>query len=268
MKKEENLHSACYHKDVRLVKQFLMGIKPTALNKKLTDYTNPIQGTPLQIVCRNGNLEIGKLLIEAGADKEIKDIGRQSPLSIAVSNNHYDIAKYLLDCGADIYSKGPNSLQPIHFACSYGTKKIIELLLSKGSDLNLVDRPESSLLDFTTNLNGGNLEAVMTLVENGIDKKYFSTAFKWACWRNNPEIAKYLLDRGADYKRQTTSKSELLFWICSLGYSEIVKILLSLNVDFKTKVKFKGKIRSYEGSPLDHAISANQAEVVNLINID
>ena len=75
MIEKENLHSACYNQDINLVRHFLIDIKPTILNKKLTDYSNPIQGTPLQIVCKNGNLEIVKLLLEAGADKEIKDVG-------------------------------------------------------------------------------------------------------------------------------------------------------------------------------------------------
>ncbi len=265
MTEKENLHAACYSQDISLVKQLLGNTKPTLLNKKLTDYSNPIQGTPLQIVCKNGNLGIVKLLIEAGAAKEIKDVGRQSPLSIAVLNNHYDIANYLLNIGADIYSKGPNNLQPIHFACSYGNRKMIELLLSRGADINLVDSLKNSLLDFTTNLEGGNLEATQTLVENGIDNKYFARGFKEACWRNNPAIAKYLLDCGADYKSETTSKSEMLFWVCGLGYKEIVKILLGLRVEFKTKVKFKGIMLSYDGSPLDRAIETNQTEIVKLI---
>ncbi|CAH1059861.1 ankyrin repeat domain-containing protein [Paenibacillus pseudetheri] len=263
---EETLHSACYNQNKDLVQKLLINVKPNILNKKLTDYSNPIQGTPLQICCKNGNLDIVKLLIEAGADKEIKDVGRQTPLSIAITNNHYDITKYLIEEGADIHSKGHNNLQPIHFACALGSRKIIELLLSRGVDINQVDGLKSSLLDFTTNLDGGNLEATKTLVENGIDKKYFSTAFKWACWRNNLKIAEYLLANGADYKSETTPKSELLFWICSLGYKEIVQLLLEQGVDFKTLVKFKGKVSSYNGSPLDRAIETNQIEIVNLIN--
>ncbi|MGG4095321.1 ankyrin repeat domain-containing protein [Paenibacillus lautus] len=266
MTNEENLHFACYNQNKELVQRLLINVKPSALNKKLTDYSNPIQGTPLQISCRNGNLDIVKLLIEAGVDKEIKDVAKQSPLSIAVTNNHYDVTKYLVEVGADIYSKGSNNLQPIHFACAHGSRKIIELLLFMGVDINQVDGLKSSLLDFTTNLDGGNLEATKTLVENGIDKIYFSTAFKWACWRNNIKIAEYLLENGADFKSETPPKSELLFWVCGLGYKEIVKLLLGLGVDFKTHVKFKGKVLSYNGSPLDRAIETNQTEIVELIN--
>ncbi|MCR8843311.1 ankyrin repeat domain-containing protein [Paenibacillus sp. SC116] len=263
---DETLHAACYNQNIDLVKQLLTKIKPNMLNKKLSDYSNPIQGTPLQITCRNGNLDIVKLLIEAGADKEIKDVGRQSPLSISVANNHYDVSNYLIEAGADVQSKGPNNLKPIHYACAYGNKKIIELLLSKGIDINQVDGQKSSLLDFTTNLEGGNFEATKTLVENGIDKQFFSTAFKWACWRNNLSIAQYLVENGANYKTETTPKSELLFWICGLGHKDIVKLLLDLGVDFKTHVKFKGKMLSYNGSPLDRAMETNQMEIVELIH--
>ncbi|MBO2008850.1 ankyrin repeat domain-containing protein [Hymenobacter negativus] len=261
----ETIHSACYNQNTKLVKQLLINIKPTVLNKKITDYSSLIQGAPLHIACKNGNIKIVRLLIEAGADKEIKDVGRQSPLSIAASKNYYDITKYLIEVGADVHSKGPNGLQPIHFACAGGDRKIIELLLSQGIDVNIVDSLKSSLLEFTTNLGIGNLEAAKTLVENGIDDKHISTGFKWACWRNNPRIAKYLLKCGADYQSHTTPKSELLFWICELGHKEIVKLLLKLNVDFTKKVNFKGRMSSYNGSPLDRAIATNQIEIVKLI---
>lgn len=64
-----------------------------------------------------------------------------------------------------------------------------------------------------------------------------------------------MLDCGADYQSGTAPKSELLFWICVLGHQEIVKLLLKIGVDFKTKVKFKGKMMSYDGSPPDRAIT-------------
>lgn len=261
----ESLHNACYHQNSDEVRELLAGMKPAALNKKLANYDHPVQGTPLQIACKTGNLEIVRLLVEAGADKEIKDVARQSPLSIAATHNHMNVAAYLLEAGAEVHSKGPNNLQPIHFACSHAGREMIELLLSEGADINNTDSLKSSLLDFTTNLNGGNLEAAVALVENGIDKTFYSAAFRWACWRNNPAIAEYLLEQDADYQSQTTSKSELLFWVCGMGHHEIVRLLLKLGVDFKTQVKFKGKMMAYNGSPLERAIETGQEEIVKLI---
>ncbi|MHA7967760.1 ankyrin repeat domain-containing protein [Paenibacillus sp. CAU 1782] len=261
----DTLHRACFQQDTEEVQMLLTGIKPAALNKKLTDYSSSLQGTPLHIACQTGNAEIVKLLVEAGADLEIKDVARQSPLSIAISNRHHSVASYLIEAGGDIHSKGPNGLQPIHFACAHAGREIIELLLSKGVDINLLDSSKSSLLEFTTNLSGGNLEAAVTLVENGIDHASYTTGFRWACWRNNHEIAEYLLVQGADYRSQTTPKSELLFWICGMGHIQIVELLLKLGVDFTTPVKFKGKILSYNGSPLERALETGQTAVAERI---
>ncbi len=266
MKKlKNNLHSACFNEDVELVKECLVGIKKTPLNKKLTDYSSPIIGTPLHIACETENIEIIKLLVEAGADLEIKNVGRESALVIVIKKNNLELTTYLIEQGADINSKGPNGLLPIHFACFYAGKEIINLLLSKGIDINMLDSLKSSLLDHTTGNEYGNIEATKTLIENGINPDYYTQAFKWACWRNNNDIAKLLLEHGADYKSQTTPKSELLFWVCRPEYIKTVELLLSLGVDFTNKVKFKGKMNAYDGSPLDKARKWGYTEIVEII---
>lgn len=60
------LHRACLQQEKDEVHRLLTDIKPAALNKKLTDYASPLQGTPLHIACQTGNLDIVKLLVEAG----------------------------------------------------------------------------------------------------------------------------------------------------------------------------------------------------------
>jgi len=262
---KEILHQACHDQDMELVRELLQQIKPAALNRRLTDYSGPLHGTPLHIACRIGDQEIVRLLVEAGADLEIKDVGRETALSIAAGNNHTELVAYLLEAGADVHAKGPNGLQPIHFACERAGRDVLELLLSHGVDVNLKMMKNTSLLSFVTNLNGGNLEAAKVLVEYGIDTESYTQGFHEACWRNNPGIALYLLEKGADYRAVTTPKSELLFWICGLGHKEIVELLLERKVDFTQPVRFKGKMRSYDGSPLDRAVEVGNDEIVRMI---
>jgi len=50
---------------------------------------------------------------------------------------------------------------------------LIELLLSQGIDINRLDSLKSSLLDFTTNLRGGNLEATKRLSKMELIKVIF-----------------------------------------------------------------------------------------------
>lgn len=261
------LHNACYNQDAAAVKQLLTGIKPAALNKKLTDYDDPVQGTPLQIACRNGNSDIVRLLVEAGADKEIKDVGLQTPLMIAATHQHEDIARYLIENGANIQATGAGKRTVLHYASMKSGAAIIDLLIEKGMDVNQLDGGKGSALEYAAgNIGeGGNEAAAAALIKHGINPEHITSAFRWACWRNNPGIAAFFIKNGADYKSETTPRSELLFWICGRGFTEVVKLLLAHEVDFKTKVKFKGKMMSYDGSPLDRAIELNHQEIVTLI---
>ena len=57
--------------------------------------------TLLNIAVCNGKNEIVKLLLDAGADKEIKDNIGRTPLFTAVEYATAEIVKLLLDAGAD-----------------------------------------------------------------------------------------------------------------------------------------------------------------------
>ncbi|CAH1217099.1 ankyrin repeat domain-containing protein [Paenibacillus sp. JJ-223] len=52
---------------------------------------------------------------------------------------------------------------------------------------------------------------------------------------------------------------------CGLGHKEIVGLLLEREVDFTQPVRFKGKMRSYDGSPLDRAVEVGNDEIVRMI---
>ncbi len=54
---------------------------------------------PLRTACRNGNLEIVKALVEAGADTGRRDDNGNSPVHYAAWNGHKEVLVYLIrDC--------------------------------------------------------------------------------------------------------------------------------------------------------------------------
>ncbi|GAB5578878.1 fibronectin type 3 and ankyrin repeat domains protein 1 isoform X1 [Prionailurus iriomotensis] len=65
--------------------------------------------TPLMRVSAvSGNQRVASLLIEAGADVNMKDKDGKTPLMVAVLNNHEELVQLLLDKGADASVKNEN----------------------------------------------------------------------------------------------------------------------------------------------------------------
>ncbi len=143
----------------------------------------------------SGNLELIKVLLDAGADIDVKSswwAGGTSALHHAAGsmlNYDKELAEYLIERGAtidahaaaglDMFEKldelirdapevvttlGSDGMSPLHFAA---TPRIAELLLTHGADINLRDRDH-----------------------NG-------TPAQWTMGRR-PEVCRYLLERGAE----------------------------------------------------------------------
>jgi uncharacterized protein len=58
--------------------------------------------TALHFAARDGNLEITRILVDAGADLERPSANGSRPLLVAIINNHIELASYLLEKGADM----------------------------------------------------------------------------------------------------------------------------------------------------------------------
>jgi len=61
----------------------------------------PSLDSPIGLAVRNGEYEIAKALLDAGASHEMRDLCGQKPLHIAVARGHSDMVGLLLDKGAD-----------------------------------------------------------------------------------------------------------------------------------------------------------------------
>ena len=100
----------------------------------INDQYNKKKETPLHTLrYKYNNIELTKLLIEAGADVNIKDTFQKAPL-------HYvkpkETIQLLLDAGADLNIQDYCGKTPLHYV---KPKETIQLLLDAGADLNIQD---------------------------------------------------------------------------------------------------------------------------------
>jgi ankyrin repeat protein len=96
-----------------------------------TDY-----GSALHVAADNEYEEVVRLLLNRGADPNLKDDWQQVPLHNTTQNKNQTIAELLIDSGADINAQDHKGRTPLHRCKSLAVAK---LLISKGADVNAVD---------------------------------------------------------------------------------------------------------------------------------
>ena len=125
--------------------------------------------TGLHWVALNGNAEIARLLIGAGAALEAGTrLGAHTPLHVAARAGHGEVVEILAGAGADAAALTETGAAPLHFAAAAGDVRAVAALLEHGAPVDARE-PEwgQTPLMFAAAL--GRTEAVVALLEAGAD---------------------------------------------------------------------------------------------------
>ena len=99
--------------------------------------------TPLHLVSWKGDsreyLEIGKRLLDHGANVNACDNGKWTPLHLAAVHGRHKFATMLLEHGAAINAPDHGNSTPLHMASICGHVEVVLLFLKYGADLNARD---------------------------------------------------------------------------------------------------------------------------------
>ena len=161
-KENENpLHLACENSQIHLIKSLL--VSNTNINSMNT------QGlSPLHVAVIKGNVEVTELLINEGADIELKDSQYgSSPLLHACQNGRVNIVKLLIEKGANVKSESTSGTNALHFATQSGNIKVVELVIDGIGDVNSKDINGMTALHLAAET--GNLKLLDVLIGKGAD---------------------------------------------------------------------------------------------------
>lgn len=174
-------------------------------------------GTFLHVATKYKREETVKLLVKYGANVNAKDINEKHSLYYAVENSDLEITKLLLTNGADVNQ--PDSLS---IAVSRNCKEMVELLLQSGANITACDVFGRTALHFTflNRFTVLNKTSTFSCCKNLINANCIKA-----------DIAKLLLEQGANVNAQTKHGLTALHAAADEGCVEVVKVLLEYNAD-------------------------------------
>lgn len=130
-----DIHTASHTGDLERVRKLLD--EDPSLANRVSDYVTYYlgSGTPLRNAAARGHLEIVRLLLERGADPNLREEGIAPDghaLYSAVYNGHHEVAELLLECGAYPSPAVESSADAMSIALMNKDDKMVELLASYG----------------------------------------------------------------------------------------------------------------------------------------
>lgn len=217
------IHRAIEAGDVTLVKKILKS-DPSAVNQP---DDNQFRDLPIHVAAASGNIDIVRLLLEAGADIDAGDSDNSTALGVAAIRTQGEMVGFLIEQGADVNRRDRKADCPLSFAVYGRDEAIIQQMLDAGADLYFRNPQGETLLHI-------------------------------ACQRGVPEFTKHLLENGAEIDAQAQGGGTPVGYAAMGGHAEIVQLLLDRGADPNTTPP--GEI-----SPLIFTSWRNQVECARIL---
>lgn len=196
---------------------------------------------PLSKASESGNLEIVQYLLQTGKNSQgtLNDAlwalcdARPKPDTLK-------IAQRLLEYGAQVNSHaGFYNTTPLHGAAENGPLELVKLLISKGAKVNAVDKEFS--MPLAKAVQADNLEIAKFLLEHGADKtiNQSDTEFQTAIFKaSSAKMAQLLIANGANVSdRDKKGLSVLLHAVANYLDFDLLKVLLQNGADINAQDK-------------------------------
>jgi ankyrin repeat protein len=237
-KKNRALFEAVNKPDIEQVK--LLIAKDADLNAKWGDASTQEQRekanaedpnkTPLCFAVDTNDMDVVKLLVEAGADV---NAGSWPPLCRVVDKNNTAIAEYLIDHGANVNAR--KDWGPLQETTAISNSvKMAKLLIARGADINSKGYPVLNSAIYAERK-----DLCEFLIQRGADvnakDKWGQTSLYLAVDKDDLDYLKILIAHGAKVDTKCPGGETVLMFAALTGRTEVVRLLLEAGADTNIK---------------------------------
>jgi ankyrin repeat protein len=189
---------------------------------------------PLVLAAFKEDLEQVKLLAFSALDLNARDRHTgMTALEQAAEDGNVEIARTLLLAGAGLNVKNESGRTVLMYLRASATAELVRELISGGAKVDARDESGGTALMNAASLSNG--AAVKALIDGGakIDLKDTDgkTALMFAAQNSDTSVTKVLIDAGANVRAQANDGKNALMIASETGDPETVRLLISFNAD-------------------------------------
>ena len=213
----------------------------------------------LHIAASRGYDDFVTLLLDHKAPIEARDRSGSTPLAEAAWKGFRETCGILLDRGAQINAVNPESgATPLNEAASKGFVSAVELLLRRGADPELRDRGGAAPLENAVRFRHGDVVALLLANAKGSGKQLAGGLLDDAVLKGQTDIVSLLVEGGADVNAAGLSGATPLHDAALKGRVEIAKLLIDKGANVNA-------LNRYNATPLHDAALSGNTEIARIL---
>ncbi len=159
-------------------------------------------------------VEMVSLLVDAGAEVEVRDRNDMTVLMLAFAKKRTGVASWLMGIGADVKARDADEVTLLHLAALWGSFVMVSMLIRKGLDVNAKDKMGRTPLYLASSQ--GHLQAVQALVKAEADVNAADvdgvSPLMLAVGGKHADVAQALCKAGADQSAKDKEGHGMKFW--------------------------------------------------------
>lgn len=223
------LHYAASYRDDRMRRLLEIGQKPKA--------ADTAEWTPLHYVAEKGDESAISMLLQHGADIDVRGRDGMGPLHCAAREGKDQAVNFLLEAGANEGIRDNSRSTPLHWAAWRGYPTVVVSLLLRGADREARDNYGRTPLHLAAISNAIDIVRELLLKPNAMAKdRDGNTALHLAAQSGNYEVVRLLASNREQTKAQNNYGNTVLHVAAELGYNTTVRLLVNeLQVEVETR---------------------------------